>query len=138
MEGYTFHFELIVRATDLNYGGHVGNSRVLDYFQEARLAYLEAIGGFSELDIGGPGLILPEAHVAYLKEMFAGDVLSIGVRACEIGNSSFRLEYRIERDGIVAAEGYTGLVAFNYERRKPVRLPDGFRQAIMADGDCRP
>lgn len=135
MEGYAFRFELVVRVTDLNYGGHVGNSRVLDYFQEARLAYLEALGGFSELDIGGPGLILPEAHIVYLKEMFAGDVLSIGVRAGEIGNSSFRLEYRIERDGIPAAEGYTALVAFNYARRKPVRLPERFRQAIISDSD---
>lgn len=135
MEGFSFQYELVVRVTDLNYGGHVGNARVLDYFQEARLAYLVALGGFTELDIGGPGLILPEAHVVYLKEMFGGDVLSIGVRAGEVGNSSFRLDYRIERDGTAVAEGHTVLVAFNYERRKPVRLPEMFRQGLIRNGN---
>lgn len=131
MEGYRFQFPLKVTISDINYGGHVANSKVLDYFQEARIAYLAEVGGFSELDIGGPGLILPEAHVNYLAEMFHGDDLSIGVRCGEVRNSSFRLDYRIERDGLSVAEGYTAMVAFNYDRRKPVRLPDPFKLALQ-------
>lgn len=130
MEGYPFTFPLKVRISDLNYGGHVGNSKVLDYFQEARSAYLDHLGGYGELDIGGPGIILPEAQVFYRGEMFAEDGILVGVRCCEVKNSSFRLEYRIERGGQVTAEGFTALVAFDYQQRKPVRLPKAFKQAL--------
>jgi len=124
VEGFNFSCGMPVRVADLNYGGHVGNAKLLDYFQEARVAYLHYLGGYSELDIGGVGLILPEAHVVYRAEMFLGDELLVGVRAAEVKKSSFRLEYRIERDGVVTAEGYTALVAFDYTRRKPTRLPE--------------
>jgi len=134
MEGFTFSHGLTVRVADLNYGGHVGNSRVLDYFQEARVAFLKQLGSYSELDIGGVGMILPEAHVVYRAEMFLDDELLVGVRPAALKKSSFGLEYRIERDAEVTAEGTTALVAFDYQRRKPVRLPAGFYQALVEAG----
>lgn len=136
MEGYRFTFPLKVRVSDLNYAGHVGNAKVLDYFQEARVAYLDHLGGYSELDIGGPGIILPEAQVFYRGEMFAEDDLLVGVRCCSIKNSSFRLEYRIERVDQLTAEGFTSLVAFDYQQRKPVRLPDKFKQRLSSAGQA--
>ena len=57
------------------------------------------------LRIGGCGIILPEAHVRYRAEMFLGDRLQIGVRTELSGKSSFVMVYRIERDGVVTAEG---------------------------------
>ena len=131
MEGYGFTFDMTVRVADLNYGGHVGNARVLDYFQEARVAFLASLGPYSELDIGGPGVILPEAHVVYRAEMFLCDKLLIGVRATDIKKSSFRLEYSLVRGTEVTAEGYTSLIAFNYTSRKPVRLPDAFKTVLL-------
>ena len=130
MVDFSFTVPLEVRVSDLNYGGHVSNARVLDFFQEGRVAYLAAVGPYTEIDIGGAGLILPEAHVQYRAEMFAGDALRIGVKTQELRNSSFVLAYRIERDGKVVAEGTTALVAFDYQRRKPVRLPEAFRASL--------
>ena len=130
MEGYRFQFPLKVAISDINYGGHVANSKILDYFQEARIAYLAEMGDFSELDVGGPGLILPEAHVKYLAEMFLGDQLVIGVHISRLSRSSLTMEYRIERDGQGTAEGTTAIVCFDYEKRKPRRLDSGFRGAV--------
>lgn len=122
-----------VRVADVNYGGHVANSAVLNFFQDARLAYLERLGGYSEMNVGGGcGLILPEAHVRYLAEMFRGDRLEIGVRVTEIGRSSFKMGYRIERDGQATAEGETVLVCFDYAVRKPRRLDDEFAARVRA------
>jgi len=135
MEGYDFSCYLKVRVADLNYGGHVGNARVLDYFQEARVAFLKHLGPYSELDIGGVGIILPEAHLVYRAEMFLDDELDIGVRPGVIKKSSFQLEYRIERDAQVTAEGYTALVAFDYSQRKPVRLPGEFYRLLGGEGE---
>ena len=76
MEGFKFTIPYKVRVVDVNYGGHVANSAVLNFFQDARIAYLQNLGGYSELDIGGQcGIILPEARVRYLAEMFLNDEL---------------------------------------------------------------
>jgi len=130
MDGFDFAIPYAVRVADVNYGGHVANSAVLNFFQDARIAYLKHLGGFSELDLGnGCGVILPEAHVNYLAEMFIGDDLQIGVRVSKVSRSSFVLDYRIERAGEGTAEGWTSLVCFDYEARKPRRLPESFRDA---------
>jgi YbgC/YbaW family acyl-CoA thioester hydrolase len=123
MERFRFTIPYTVRVVDVNYGGHVANSAVLNFFQDARIAYLKNLGGFSEMDIGGGcGIILPEAHIHYLDEMFLGDELVIGAKIIEMGRSSFRMAYRIERDGKATAEGEMVLVCFDYQARKPRRL----------------
>ena len=133
MNGFVFTIPYAVRVADVNYGGHVANSAVLNFFQDARIAYLKNLGGYSELDIGNQcGIILPEANVKYLAEMFLGDELVIGTRVKDISRSSFKMEYRIERDGKVTAEGETALVCFDYEKRKPRRLDAQFREKIEA------
>lgn len=130
MHGFSFTIPYQVRVADVNYGGHVSNAAVLSFFQDARIAFLQALGGYSELDIGGCGIILPEAHVRYLAEMFLGERLEIGVRVGEVRNSAFVLHYRIERDGVATTEGTTNLVAFDYTKRKPARLPETFRRQL--------
>ena len=47
MDEFEFVVPYKVRIADVNYGGHVANSAVLDFFQEARIAYLENLGGYS-------------------------------------------------------------------------------------------
>lgn len=130
MEGFRFTMPYTVRVVDVNYGGHVSNAAVLNYFQDARIGYLNRVGSFSEMDIGGCGIILPEANVFYRAEMFLGDELEIGVRVDELRRSSFLMSYRIEQRGEAAAEGSTALVAFDYGERKVRRLPEVFRRAV--------
>lgn len=131
MEGYRFTIPYAVRVADVNYGGHVANSAVLNFFQDARIAYLAHLGPYGELDLGeGCGIILPEARVQYRAEMFLGDQLEIGVRVQEVRNSSFVMAYRTEREGRLTAEGTTALVAFDYAARRPRRLPEAFREAV--------
>jgi YbgC/YbaW family acyl-CoA thioester hydrolase len=125
---YTLPYK--VRIADINYGGHVSNAAVLSFFQDGRIGYLAALGGFSEMDIGGCGIILPEAHAVYRAEMFLNDELLIGVRIDSLKNSSFVMAYRMERAGVVTAEGTTALVAFDYQKRRPCRLPPVFRKAV--------
>lgn len=133
MTNFPFVFPYRVHVVDINYGGHVANSAVLNFFQDARIAFLGSLGPYSELDIGdGCGIILPEAHTYYRAEMFLHDQLQIGVRVTEVQRSAFLLDYRIERNGMVTADGSTRLLAFDYQKRKVVRLPDVFRGALEA------
>jgi len=130
MLGFQFIFPYQVRVSDINYGGHVANSAVLNIFQDARIAYLANLGPFSELDLGGCGIIMPEAHVFYHAEMFLGEQLQVGIRGDGLRRSSLCLHYRIERDGEMTAEGETPVVCFDYQKRKPRRIPFAFREAL--------
>lgn len=130
MQDFDFYLDYTVHISDINYGGHVANSAVLNFFQDARIAFLKYLGDFSEMDVGGCGLIQPEAYVKYKAEMFHNDALKIRVRVGEIKRSSFELCYVIERDGDITAEGRTPLVCFDYARKKPCRMPQQFREAL--------
>ena len=127
-EPYAFACELTVRTTDLNYGGHLGNDRLLALVQEARVAFL-ARHGWTELDCGGAGLIMADAALVYRAEAFAGDVLRFQVAAVEPTRVGFRLVMRATRpvDGDEVALVETGMVCFDYARRRPVALPDVVR-----------
>jgi len=123
---YPFHLDLVVRVTDLNYGGHLGNDRLLALLHEARVAFL-AVEGWSELDLAGVGLILGDAGIVYRAEAFAGDELRIAVGVAEVGRAGFRLGYRVTRpaDGTVIAVAETGMVCFDYGDRQVRALPRG-------------
>jgi YbgC/YbaW family acyl-CoA thioester hydrolase len=130
VDAFPFTFSYRVSVSDINYGGHVANSAVLNIFQDARIAFLARLGPYSELDLGG-GIIMPEAHLYYRAEMFLHDQLLVGVRSQQLKRSSFTLAYRIERDGVLTAEGETPLVCFDYQQRKPCKIPVAFKQALV-------
>ena len=130
MESFRYRYIYQVRVADINYGRRVANSAVLNIFQDARIGYLAELGPFSELDLGGCGIILPEAHVYFREEMFLGDLLEVGVRCSVLKRSSFELEYRVERGGTVTAEGQTPVICFNYQTHKLCRMPAEFRQSL--------
>jgi acyl-CoA thioesterase FadM len=122
---------LEIRVGDINYGGHMGNDKALLVFHDARLQFLESLG-FSEKNIGGPGIIMRDAHVLFRKEVYLHDVLTVDVGIENVSSSSFEMLYTIRRisDDAVVFTGSTGLVAFDYEKKRPVRLPEGFLDKI--------
>ncbi|MBI5018387.1 MAG: acyl-CoA thioesterase [Deltaproteobacteria bacterium] len=131
MDNYRFYLPGYgVRAADINAGGHVSATAVLNYFHDARIAYLERLGAFSESDIGdGHGLILAETRVRHRAEMFLGDVLELGVRINQMRSRSFVMGYRVERAGTATAEGTISVVCFDYRQRRPAPVPAAFREA---------
>ncbi len=120
-----------VRVGDINYGGHMGNDKALAVFHDARIKFLGSLG-FSEHNIGGPGIIMRDAHVAFRKEVFMHDVLLVDVGIDDVTTSTFNVTYTVRResDDAVVFSGSTGLVAFDYDIRRPVRVPEGFLEKI--------
>lgn len=125
---YMFSTVLVVRTTDLNYGGHLGNDRLLSLVHEARVAFL-AQHGWTEMDAGGVGLIMGDTAIVYQGEAFAGDELVFEVALGEPSACGFRLFYRVTRpaDGQAIALVENGMVCFNYDQRKIAPLPDDVR-----------
>jgi acyl-CoA thioesterase FadM len=120
-----------IRVGDINYGGHMGNDKALLVFHDARIRFFELLG-FEEGNIGGPGIIMRDAHVSFRKEVFIHDVLTVDVGIDDVTLTSFNMNFTVkrERDGAVVFLGSTGLVAFDYETRKIAKLPKAFLEKI--------
>lgn len=117
-----------VRVGDINYGGHMGNDKALLLFHDARIRFLESIG-FSEKYIGdNAGIILNEAHVYYLKEIFLYDRLQANIAVTEVSTASFLLEYSFirEKDAVEVLKGTTKILAYDYDLQRVVKLPEVF------------
>ena len=133
---YPFTVDLVVRTTDLNYGGHLGNDRLLSLTHEARVAFLASCG-WTELDCAGMSLILGDTAVVYQSEAFAGEKLVFGVAAGEPSSCGFRLFYRVTCAGDDRAVALieNGMVCFDYDQRKIAPLPEAVRRICTASSD---
>jgi YbgC/YbaW family acyl-CoA thioester hydrolase len=122
----TFSFSALipVRITDINYGNHLGNDAVLSILHEGRMQFLKSIG-YSELQFAGIGLIMSDVAIEFKAEAFYGDVLKVYVTAGDIGRVGFDLYYKLTRDEEeeVVAIAKTGMICFDYGKRKVTALP---------------
>ncbi|MDP0499272.1 MAG: thioesterase family protein [Verrucomicrobiota bacterium JB022] len=125
---FDFELTLPVRLTDLNYGNHLANDRVLALVHEARVAWLHT-QGLTELDLGeGVGLIQADAAVRYLSQARWGDTLRLQLAVAEMRRGGFTLAYRISHAASDqdVAHVQTGFAFFDYARQQVARGPQAF------------
>jgi acyl-CoA thioester hydrolase len=126
-QDFSFSTSFDVRITDLNYGAHVGNDKVLSFLHEARVRFLQSLG-YSELNIEGVGLIMADAALIFKNEMYYGDELLISIHPIEFSRVGFDLVYKIEKKPeqalILVAIAKTAMVCYDYSMKKVVGLPE--------------
>jgi acyl-CoA thioester hydrolase len=121
-----FTAELQVRVSDINYGGHVGNDSILTIMHEARLLFYRSLGFKSEISFEGTiGQIITDAAIEYKAESFLGDYLQIQIFIDEISKYGFEMLYKITNKNTEKeiARGKTGIVCFDYDKRKVASIP---------------
>ena len=128
---FSFTATIPVRITDLNYGGHVGNDTILSIIHEARAQFLKSFG-YSEIDLGGVGTIMNDVAINYKNELFYGDVVRAAVAVKDVSRVSFDLIYLLKKGDVVVAEAKTGMVCFDYDKRKVAFLPEIVKQRFMS------
>jgi acyl-CoA thioester hydrolase len=131
LEAYAFHWEYVLQARDINYGGHLGNDALVSLIHAARVHLLRELGA-SERDLGDgkTSLIMADLAVNYRAEGFLFDAIRIESHVGEISRSGFRIFHRVTRDGKVLALAETGLACFNYGERKIATLPAVFVETL--------
>ncbi|MFT2007092.1 acyl-CoA thioesterase [Pontibacter sp. 13R65] len=119
-----FEAQLPIRITDLNYGGHLGNDRLLSVLHEARVQLL-AHFGYSELDMGGTSLIMADVAIEYKGESFYGDVLTVKMAIADLHKYGFDITYHVvnQQDKEIA-RAKTGMLCFSYTTRKLATVPE--------------
>ncbi|TXK45344.1 thioesterase [Pontibacter qinzhouensis] len=119
-----FEAQLPIRITDLNYGSHLGNDRLLSVLHEARVQLLSHFG-YSELDMAGSSLIMADVAIEYKGEGFYGDVLTIKMAITDLHKYGFDITYHVvnQHDKEIA-RAKTGMLCFNYTTRKLATVPE--------------
>jgi len=131
-----FECKVPVRVCDLNYGNHVGNERILQYMQEARMQWLATMG-YSELSFGSFGLIMADVAVNYRKEIKYPALLQVKIGVLEMSKMSFTLGYQISRVATdngslqIIAECTTNMVIYNYDIGRPATLEQSPKERLM-------
>jgi len=130
---FVFSTELTVYVGHINYGNHLDNAAVLALVSEVRLRFLKAMG-FSEMDVGGTGIIVADAAVQYRSEAFHGETLMFQMTAGDFSRVGCDLIYQAKEklSGREVARGKTGIVFFDYTTRKPVDVPAIFIEKLKA------
>jgi acyl-CoA thioester hydrolase len=122
-----------VRIGDLNYGNHVGNDAILSIVHEARMQLLSS-AGFTEMNVGGHGMIMADTMIAYKGEGFYGDLFEVEIFAKNITPFSFDLLYRIVtiRDNELRQIAHikTGMVCFDYQKRTKTLMSSSLKEFL--------
>ncbi len=133
-ETFIFQTEIAVRVGDLNYGGHVGNDAILLLMQEARVQFYRSKGFKDEISLEGTvGQIIIDAAIVYKSESFLGDILKIRLGVADITKYGFDLFYLLENKDTSreVARGKTGIVCFDYAKRKVATIPAVLQAALF-------
>jgi len=124
---FTFSTHLTVRVSDINYGNHLGNDRMISLLHEARLRYLHNYD-FSEFNIGGVGLMVTDIVVSFVSESFVADRLTFKVGITDFNKYGCDFVYMVinESQNKVVAKAKTGIVFFDFDERRISRVPPVF------------
>jgi acyl-CoA thioester hydrolase len=132
---FVFTTEIGVRVTDLNYGNHVGNDSILGLMHEARIQYYRSLGLKNELNFeGAVGQVISDAAIVYKSEAFLGDILVCQIAAADFNKYGFDLFYLMTNKvtGKEVARGKTGIVCFDYDKRKVASVPEILRSKLQS------
>lgn len=105
---------------DMDALGHVNNGRYFDYFQQARIEWLESLN-FTMEKSTGPVVI----HVActFLKPIIYPATITIKSSLHSPGRSSFIIDHEIYQGETLTTQGLSKVVWIDYKRNASIPLP---------------
>jgi len=132
---FKFGAQTRVGFSDTDAQGIVYYGRYLPYFDLARVEYHRNLGLLG-MDIGEEGqeFVMRAVAVEYLAPAVFDDLIEVYVRMSRIGRTSVTYElaaYR-ERDDLLMVTATQTLVLVDLDERKPVPIPDSYKDAIRA------
>jgi acyl-CoA thioester hydrolase len=133
-DNYLFSTTLDVRISDINYANHLSNDSVLSFVHESRVRFLRQYG-YTELDVEGLGIIMTDSAIVYKAEGFYGDQVQFDITVGDFNKYGCDIFYLMtnKATAVEIAHVKTGIVFFDYETRKVVTLPEGFRANLLKD-----
>lgn len=121
-------FNIEVRTYELDSYNHVNNAVYLQYFEYARMKFLEKIGfDYQALINDGYLLYVTKATISYKHSAFLFDTLTIEVESKKLGAVSGTIvEVACNQHGTICAEAEIGWACVRKETGRPTKLPEKY------------
>lgn len=134
--GHLDHFKyktsIELRFADIDMLGHVNNATYFTYMEIGRTKYWKHAINW---DWKKTGVVIGQASIDYIAPIYLEDKVSMYVRTSRLGSTSFDLEYLIVKTvngaEITCSKGKTVCVAFDYQTKKPIPIPDTEREKML-------
>lgn len=121
-----------VRWSDLDGFSHVSHRTHLVWFEETRNAYLAALG-FPLVSADIPVPVVKEVSCSYERSLGFGDRVVVTARTAWFGTTSFKMDYAVWRQGLVA-RGSAVCIWFHNRASSKVPLPPPLCAGMARDG----
>ena len=120
---------------DMDAFQHVNNVKYFRFFEDARIAYFEAMEIYDAAaspSFDGVGPILAATSCRFKAPLQYPDAVEVGARVDEVGETRLSIEYAIRSgaSGRIAAVGDSEVVTYDYADEQPVEVPEEWRRAI--------
>lgn len=130
---YRFYYPIRVRYVEVDAQQHVFFGHYYTYFDVALVEYMRAIGfDYAAMVASGVDMFYVASECQYKGRARFDDLLHVHARIGHIGNSSFTFEFAIYKQPVdeLIATGKIVAVAVDAGTKRPVRVPDGLREAV--------
>lgn len=121
-----------IRYTETDQMGFAHHSHYLNYFEMARIEWLNSIG-FSYAELEQSGVVMPvvSANINFKSPAFFDDPLRIKLTIEKIPRPSIKIDYVIvDESEKEIANGSTTLAFLNRETNRPIRCPQRLLEII--------
>lgn len=130
----TFKFtdKIKPRIADINYGGHVGHTELINLLHEIRVRFLHQ-HSLSETDIAGHALVMHNINVSYHHQIFWNNELEV-TQELNISGAKIVFDYSVINLtlGNRAATSEARMVLIDKEKMKTAR-PEFFVRMLNVD-----
>lgn len=111
---------------------HVGNAALVVWAETIRSVYFDQV--LNEPLAVADGVILARLAFDYQQPLGYREDIAIACRVARMGNKSFDFAYEIwsETNQARAAHGLTTMVAYDYEAKSSIVIPERWREIIVA------
>lgn len=131
-------FPVVIERTvswgDMDAFQHVNNVQYFRFFEDARIAYFEAVDVYESDATGleGAGPILAATSCRFKAPLTYPDEIAVGARVTETGSDRFTLEYAIASNAAdrIVAVGDSVVVSYDYDAGEKIDLPAAWLEAI--------
>lgn len=123
-----FNYSVIPGFSDTDALGHINNTRLPVWFENARDPIFKLFT--PTLDLKRWPLILARITVDYKEQMFLDHLVEIRSYISKIGSASFTTTQEAWQDGRCTAKGEAIMVHFDYRLKKSLVIPDDIRKIL--------
>ena len=119
-----------VRYTETDQMGFAHHSNYLNYFEMARIEWLNS-RGFSYAALEKQGIVMPvvAVDIKFKSPAFFDDILKINLSVNETPRARIKIHYTVTNEKEkVLAEGSTTLAFLNTQTQKPIRCPESLME----------